>query len=143
MRHLCSSSTLDKLKNKENFIANPVIYLVIFILYHLCCQQFLIHLHVKTFQKRCKIANKSICQQQTLLADSKKFIYLIASFSFYVALITKKYVSIENRVCFKKDLLMARDQLPNYTENLFPLFISLQNNRKGPLIPLKSKMFKV
>ena len=28
-------------------------------------------------------------------------------------LITKKYVYIEKRVCFKKDLLVARDQLPN------------------------------
>ena len=36
-----------------------------------------------------------------------------ASFSFYVALMTKKYVSIKKRICFKKDLLMARDQLPN------------------------------
>ena len=35
------------------------------------------------------------------------------SFSFYLALINKKYVSIGKRICFKKDLLMARDQLPN------------------------------
>ena len=33
--------------------------------------------------------------------------------SFYLALVTKKYSSIEKRICFKKDLLVARDQLPN------------------------------
>ena len=35
------------------------------------------------------------------------------SFSFYLALMSKKYVSIEKRIYFKKDLLVARDQLPN------------------------------
>ena len=35
------------------------------------------------------------------------------SFSFYLALITKKYVSIKKKICFKKNLLVARDQLPN------------------------------
>ena len=35
------------------------------------------------------------------------------SFGLYVALIIKEYVSIEKRICFKKDLLVARDQLPN------------------------------
>ena len=35
------------------------------------------------------------------------------SFSFYLALMSKKYVSIEKRLYFKKDLLVARDQLPN------------------------------
>ena len=35
------------------------------------------------------------------------------SFSFYLALMSKKYVSIEKRIYFKKDLLVARGQLPN------------------------------
>ena len=35
------------------------------------------------------------------------------SFNFYLALINKKYVSTGKRICFKKDLLLARDQLPN------------------------------
>ena len=35
------------------------------------------------------------------------------SFNFYLALMNKKYVSIEKRICFKKDLLVARDQLLN------------------------------
>ena len=35
------------------------------------------------------------------------------SFRFYLALITKKYVSIEKRIYFKRDLLVPRDQLPN------------------------------
>ena len=35
------------------------------------------------------------------------------SFSFYLALMSKKYGSIEKRMYFKKDLLVARDQLPN------------------------------
>ena len=50
------------------------------------------------------------------------------SFSFYLALITKKYVSIENRNSFEKDLLVAREQLPNNAlVTYFPLFISMQN----------------
>ena len=35
------------------------------------------------------------------------------SFSFYLALMSNKYVSIEKKNCLQEDLLVARDQLPN------------------------------
>ena len=75
------------------------------------------------------------------------------SFSFYLAPITKKYVSIEKRICFKKDLLVARDQLPNNIPvpvdtgrklNVHKTF----RRRSGPFIKvrsyhLKTKCFKI
>ena len=42
-----------------------------------------------------------------------KLFISFTSFRFYLALITKKYVSNEKRIFFKKDLLVARNQLPN------------------------------
>ena len=63
------------------------------------------------------------------------------SFSFYLALITKKHVSIEKRICFKKDLLEARDQLLNNILVTYFLFHSYAEYGEGPFIPLKNKMF--
>ena len=35
------------------------------------------------------------------------------SFSFYLALTTKNYISTKKGICFKKDLEVTRDQLTN------------------------------
>ena len=43
------------------------------------------------------------------------------SFSSFLSLIIKKYVPINKRICFKKDLVVARDHLPNnISEPYFP-----------------------
>ena len=100
---------------------------IIFIFHHLYSQSFFIHLlfphfSLKLFQKdvNCKQINISIVV--FLLTDQinlfMSFIYL---FSFYLAFITRKYVSIEKRICFKKKLTVARDQLPkNIPVTYFP-----------------------
>ena len=45
----------------------------------------------------------------------------LTSFSFYLALTTKNYISNEKRICFKKDLEVTRDQLTsNIPVTYFP-----------------------
>ena len=90
--------------------------------FHLCSQHFLIIYMSKLFQKDAKLQTNKYVNSRLLLADPNKFIYL-----FYIIqllsgfYLTKKYVSIEKRICFKKDLLATRDQLPhNIPVTYFP-----------------------
>ena len=65
---------------------------------------------LKLFQKDVKLETNQ--HANSILSDPKKkklFISFTSS-SFCLDLITKKYVSIEKGICFKKDLLVARDQ---------------------------------
>ena len=64
---------------------------------------------LKLFQKDVKLQTNQ--HANSMLSDQKKKLFIsFTSSSFCLDLITKKYVSIEKRICFKKDLLVARDQ---------------------------------
>ena len=64
---------------------------------------------LKLFQKDVKLQTNQ--HANSILSDPKKKLFIsFTSSSFCLDLITKKYVSIEKRICFKKDLLVAMDQ---------------------------------
>ena len=75
MRHLPSSSILDKPKKEEDPIANTVIYLVIFILSFVqsVVSQFIYML--KLFQKVVKLQTNQYVNSRLLFTDPNKFIY--------------------------------------------------------------------
>ena len=75
----------------------------------------------KTFQKMedCKRINMSMVYFHSLIQIN--LFISVASINIYPALITRKCGPIENRICFIKDLLVARDQLPsNIAVTYFP-----------------------
>ena len=75
MRHLPSSSILDKPKKEEDPVANTVIYLVIFILSFVqsVVSQFIYML--KLFQKVVKLQTNQYVNSRLLFTDPNKFIY--------------------------------------------------------------------
>ena len=86
----------------------------------------------------------SLVNNRLLLTDPNKFVCLFyIIYSFYLALIPKKYASIEKRTCFKKDLLVTRDQLPNNIPETYLPYLLFVEYRKSPFIPLKNKMFQI
>ena len=71
-----------------------------------------------------------------------KLFISFTSFRFYLALITKKYVFTEKRIFFQKDLLVARNQLPNNIPITYFPYIYAEY-RKSPSNRLKIKCFKI
>ena len=65
------------------------------------------------------------------------------SFSFYCALMSKKYDSIQIRICFKKGLLVAGDQLPNKIPVTYFSYSFMENIVKVRSYYLKTKCLQL
>ena len=79
-----------------------------------------------------------------LLTDQINLFMSFPSFSFYLALVTRKYFSIEKRICFKKKLTVARDQLPkNIPVTYFPYSFLCRNIVKVHSYHFNTKCFKI
>ena len=66
------------------------------------------------------------------------------SFRFYLVLTTKKYVTTEKWICFKKKLTGRKGLITKqYISNLFPIFISIENIVKIRSYHVKTKWFKI
>ena len=97
MRYLSSSSILDKLKKEGDS------RLLWYSYYIICAVSSFSFIYMfKLFWKDVKLeTNQYAISRLYSLIQMNLFIFF-ASFSFHLALITKKDVSIEKRICFKK-----------------------------------------
>ena len=66
----------------------------------------------------------------------------LTSFSFYLSLLAKEYVSTDTEFTPKNDLQVARDQVPSNIPVTYFLFHFYPECLKGSFISLKNKMFE-